>query len=234
MGQNKVKAYWKEHDFPDIQRIDEYSIGDSEKLLTPKGIQTTGNFAALLPLFKGAYHGGRNESFMYGFDLNYHAYDYDIVSAYATALAFVGQLDYDKGFILSSKVTPQELTEWIYSEALFNCSAAFTVDFKFPSDRMYPNLPVHLDKNLKIFPLSGRSCTNGLALRVALDNGCEITRVVNGSIIPFKKAPWVFYDEDKKDFGVRLDEQPEEVWNVGGSDLPRFKSEPIYDNFRPE
>jgi hypothetical protein len=43
-----------------------YGITNISKLMTPKGVELTGNVAQYLPYFLGSYHGGRNESYGYG------------------------------------------------------------------------------------------------------------------------------------------------------------------------
>lgn len=46
----------------------EYLIGNSEELLTPKGLSATEDVGLHLSYYIGNYKGGRNESFMYGSD----------------------------------------------------------------------------------------------------------------------------------------------------------------------
>ena len=190
---------------PNVNVLNEYSVGNINKLLTPHGIQTTENFAVAMPLFTGSYRGGRNESFSYGFDLENEWYDYDLTSAYTTALALAGEPDYESLQIIPSSYTPDDLKAFINSEQLFNSYSTFHVDFEFQADVIYPNLPVHLDKTLTVYPSAGTSYTNGLSLKVALDNGCNVSHIHSGSIVPFKRNPWVVYDEDRRQCGIRYD-----------------------------
>jgi hypothetical protein len=188
---------------PDIQRIDEYHIGNVQKLLTPKGIQTTGNFATMLPMFLGSYRGGRNESFSYGFNLNQIWNDLDLTAAYTTALALAGNPCFDAGYTIPKNYSSDDLMEFLNSEDIFNSYSAFNVDFEFPKEVLYPNLPVHLNKTLTVYPRSGTTFANGLSLRVAIDNGCRIFNINGGSVIPFGDTPWVSYDELLHVCGVR-------------------------------
>ena len=53
-----------------------------------------GEIGLKLDLYISNYKGGRNESFMYGVDLQETWYDYDLTSAYTTILSNVGHPDY--------------------------------------------------------------------------------------------------------------------------------------------
>ena len=66
------------------------SIKDLAKLNTPIGIELSGDLHEYLDYFLGSYHGGRNESYIYGV-INGEFYDYDLPGAYPTAMAM---LDY--------------------------------------------------------------------------------------------------------------------------------------------
>jgi hypothetical protein len=203
MAKNYVLTYRLKHQMAQIERFDEYHLGDMQKVLTPKGIQTTGAVAAALPLFLGSSRGGRNESFAYGFDTSQRWYDYDLTSAYTTALALAAEPNYSRHWIIPTDFKPDDLVSFINSPLLYNTYSAFVVEFQFPSDRKFPNLPVHLDKTLTVYPLEGESFANGLSLKVALDNGCKILNVKSGCVIPFKNAPYVIYDNTTKTCGVK-------------------------------
>jgi len=66
------------------------SIKDLAKLNTPIGIELSGDLHEYIDYFLGSYHGGRNESYIYGV-INGEFYDYDLPGAYPTAMAM---LDY--------------------------------------------------------------------------------------------------------------------------------------------
>jgi len=66
------------------------SVKDLAKLNTPVGIELSGDLHEYIDYFLGSYHGGRNESYIYGV-INGEFYDYDLPGAYPTAMAM---LDY--------------------------------------------------------------------------------------------------------------------------------------------
>jgi len=66
------------------------SLRNIPKLMTPAGIELSGDLHEYLDYFLGSYHGGRNESFLYGIAKGIY-YDYDLPGAYPTAMSL---LDY--------------------------------------------------------------------------------------------------------------------------------------------
>jgi len=66
------------------------SIKNLAKLNTPLGIELSGDLHEYIDYFLGSYHGGRNESYIYGI-IKGEFYDYDLPGAYPTAMAM---LDY--------------------------------------------------------------------------------------------------------------------------------------------
>jgi len=66
------------------------SVKDLAKLNTPIGIELSGDLHEYIDYFLGSYHGGRNESYVYGM-INGRFRDYDLPGAYPTAMAM---LDY--------------------------------------------------------------------------------------------------------------------------------------------
>lgn len=66
------------------------SVKDLPKLMTPSGIELSNDLHEYIDYFLGSYHGGRNESYLYGV-VKGEFYDYDLPGAYPTAMAM---LDY--------------------------------------------------------------------------------------------------------------------------------------------
>jgi len=64
------------------------SVKDLAQLNTPMGIELSGDLHEYLDYFLGSYHGGRNESYIYGI-ANGEFYDYDLPGAYPTAMAML-------------------------------------------------------------------------------------------------------------------------------------------------
>ena len=77
-------------------------------------------------------------------------------------------------------------TEFInkYGEYLIRSFTAIKVEFTFPNNVVFPNLPVRLDKGSLMYPLSGQSFCTGMELLLAYKLGCKFT-VLGGSFIPF-------------------------------------------------
>jgi hypothetical protein len=127
-----------------------------------------------------SYHGGRNEQFWFGpaFDDNWT--DYDLSSAYPTAMALIGLPDW-KNLYNSTQV--DEFTPTTLGYAL--------IDFEFPSNTRYPCIPVRTEGGL-IFPLTGNrvSCC-APEIAVAIKLGAKIT-IHDGVIVPHDTSKRVF------------------------------------------
>jgi len=68
------------------------SVKNLAKLNTPIGIELSGDLHEYIDYFLGSYHGGRNESYIYGV-INGEFYDYDLPGAYPTAMAMLNYPD---------------------------------------------------------------------------------------------------------------------------------------------
>jgi len=66
------------------------SMRNIPKILTPSGVELSGDLHEFIDYYLGSYHGGRNESYVYGV-VKGEFYDYDLPGAYPTAMAM---LDY--------------------------------------------------------------------------------------------------------------------------------------------
>lgn len=89
VGRYYVFDDWRKRFSPHLpyQMSGEYPMGDPGQSFTPKALSATGLAGTYMPFFINNYKGGRNESFMYGIDRNTILYDYDLSSAYTTAMA---------------------------------------------------------------------------------------------------------------------------------------------------
>ena len=105
--------------------------------------------------------------------------DYDLSSAYATAMSLIGRPSWKK-FKFSRKVAdygPQTLG--------FAC-----VTFKFPKSVRYPTMPVRTVNGL-VFPMEGRTNCAAPEISVAKSLGAELT-IHHGVIIPTDNSTKVF------------------------------------------
>lgn len=151
------------------------------KLYTPIGVELSGSLHTYLDYFLGSYHGGRNESYIYGL-IQGVFYDYDLPGAYPTAMSLLNYPDWNRIDVFSSIETKLFLTK--YEMSLINSYTALKVNFKFPETVRFPNLPVRLDKSSIIYPLTGTSFCTGLEFLLAHRLGCEI-EILGGVFIPF-------------------------------------------------
>lgn len=117
------------------------------------------------------YHGGRNEQYWFGPAYEADWLDYDLSSAYPTAMGVLGKPEWDN---LKYTLNPDDYTYGSLSVA--------NVTFKFPETVRFPTLPVRSDHGV-IFPLEGKSYATGTEIRLAKSLGCEIT-INHGCVVP--------------------------------------------------
>ena len=125
------------------------------------------------------YHGGRNEQFWFGPAFEDNWTDYDLSSAYPTAMALIGKPDW-RNIRVSTDVT--EFTPETLGLA--------SVRFKFPEHVAYPTLPVRTANGL-VFPREGTSDCASPEIALALSLGAEIS-IRHGVIVPTENATPIF------------------------------------------
>lgn len=158
-----------------------YSVKDLSRVMTPTGIELSGGLHEYIDYFLGSYHGGRNESYLYGL-IEKRLFDYDLPGAYPTAMSLLDYPSWKDREVVASMDLDSFLGK--YSHRLIRSYTALKVKFKFFEKVRYPCLPVRVDKTSIIFPLEGESFCTGLELLLAIRLGCEI-EILGGSIIPF-------------------------------------------------
>lgn len=127
-----------------------------------------------------AYHGGYNISFEMGV-LPLSIYnDFDISSAYTTALNSVRPLDFNN---LSFTKDPNDFKGDVLGLA--------RVAFKFPDTCRYPCLPVRSDRFGLINPLQGEAYAMAHEIALALEMGCEL-KISYGLIVPWQSDHCIF------------------------------------------
>jgi hypothetical protein len=125
------------------------------------------------------YHGGRNEQFWFGPGFKDDWSDFDLSSAYPTAMSLIGLPDWFN--IHDSKNLDDYGPETL---------GFVEVEFEFPGDTRYPTLPVRTDNGL-IFPLKGLSCCAAPELFVARKLGATLT-IKHGVIVPTDSGTRIF------------------------------------------
>jgi hypothetical protein len=126
-----------------------------------------------------AYHGGRNEQFWFGPCFEDQWTDYDLSSAYPTAMSMIGKPKWKE--IRETR----NLDDFTHD----NLGLAL-VEFEFPEDTRYPTMPVRTDNGL-IFPLSGTTFCPSPEIAVARNLGAKLT-IVRGIVVPTDRAVPIF------------------------------------------
>jgi hypothetical protein len=96
LGLTYVRNSWAKNDYQGYQLSPDYLLSEPNSLQTPKGLFNVGDIGFAMSMYIGNYKGGRNECFMYGKDDNLYVSDYDLVSAYTTAMTLLGDPDYSR------------------------------------------------------------------------------------------------------------------------------------------
>ena len=159
-----------------------FGLKNLSKVFTPTGVELAGDLPFYISYFLGSYHGGRNESFIYGI-VRETVYDYDLPGAYPTAMSLLDYPDWN-GKEVFLEMSGEEFIR-NYKNFLFNSYTALKVEFKFPETVLYPTLPVRLSESSIIYPLSGVSYCTGHEILLASKFNCEF-KVIGGVFIPFK------------------------------------------------
>lgn len=133
----------------------------------------------VLPYYIANYKGGRNECFMYGIDRETVWFDYDLTSAYTTAMAMAGHPDYNA----YRRISECELTKMSKDEILYSY-LILQVDFDFPPTVKYPSIPCFVDENCTIYPVRGSGVITGSEYLLAQSQGCRL-KIHEIHLIPF-------------------------------------------------
>lgn len=135
-----------------------------------------------IPFLTECYHGGRNEQFWFGPSFEDDWTDYDLTSAYPTAMASIGRPFWRE--IRDMKSADLETIKM--------GSLAFAlVDFRFPESVRYPTLPIRTANGI-VFPRAGRAYCVAPELVLARQLGCSL-RLRKGFIIPQDPNDLVFF-----------------------------------------
>lgn len=125
------------------------------------------------------YHGGRNEQFWFGPAFEDDWTDYDLSSAYPTAMALIGQPRWRKTRV-SLKVAD-------YTPTTLGMAR---VEFKFPKSVRFPTLPIRTDNGL-VFPREGVSDCAAPEIALAKSLGAKL-RIVHGVVVPTQNNNPIF------------------------------------------
>lgn len=202
-GRNYVFDSWRTNfkQFFPYQISGKCLTGNVDEVQTPKGLFETREVGLHMSYFIGNYKGGRNESFMYGCDDDTDWFDYDLSSAYTTAMTHLPLPDYQQ-----AKLIPYDEVKTWDNEKLMAGFVILHGDFKFPKKVKYPSIPCYIDEKATVYPLEGSCLITGPEFILAKNQGCEFEIK---SIFFFFYTPPAFVDENKdKDKETKSNTKP--------------------------
>lgn len=134
-----------------------------------------------IPLAIDCYHGGRNEQFWFGPGYQADWFDFDLASAYPTAMSLLALPDWER---VKFTTNLDDFDDFSFSFV--------RAKFSFPDTVRYPTLPVRTDNGL-IFPLSGETSFCGPELSLARNLGAKI-EILHGIVFPINSDVRPFGD----------------------------------------
>lgn len=170
LSMSYIQNRWNKDHYEGYQLTHLYPLSEIQDVQTPKGLLTVGDVGLVLSYYIANYKGGRNECFMYGIDKTTTWYDYDLVSAYTTAMALLGDPYYKK----LKHLTETELKTMNDDDILYSYIIIKT-GFEFDSKIKYPSIPCFMDKDTTVYPLKGEAILTGAEYLVARNMGCKFT-----------------------------------------------------------
>lgn len=180
IGVDLIRQFWKDQGVNPLEIVGKEEIREKYwskrfgRYQTKKKVVYCKKIHWSLDFFTECYHGGRNEQFWFGSAFDSVWYDYDLSSAYPSAMALIGRPDWDKCRPIRDT---DELLNFQSAELAFA-----NVDFEFPNTIAYPVLPVRTENGL-IFPRKGNSTTHISEILLAHRLGAKIT-LIEGRFIP--------------------------------------------------
>ena len=183
IGVDLIQQFWKDQGINPLEIVGKEEIKEKYwskrfgRYQTKKKLVYLKKIHWSLDFFTECYHGGRNEQFWFGPAFDSVWYDYDLSSAYPSAMALIGHPDWDR---CSPIRDTEELLCFGSAELAFA-----NVDFEFPDNVAYPVLPVRTENGL-IFPRKGNSTTHISEILLAHRLGAKII-LVEGRFIPSQR-----------------------------------------------
>jgi len=111
-----------------------------------------------------SYHGGRNEQFSFGPSPEGDWKDYDLSSAYTTAMSLIGTPNWDT--MREVRLDEIEMLDLAFAD----------IEFEFPKSIRFPTMPVRTENGI-IFPRKGRTNCGAPELFLAKSLGAKLTLV---------------------------------------------------------
>jgi hypothetical protein len=172
-GLQLLKKYWADNNVDSLDIVGKEAIYEDvwsrarNRIIRQKRIVFVQQLSWNEQFLTEAYHGGRNEQFWFGPAPEAIWYDYDLASAYPSAMTLIGTPDWRNVRTISD-------TETLLSDQFTSADLLFAnVNFEFPETVRYPVLPVRTSHGL-IFPRKGNTTTHISEIRLAHRLGCKI------------------------------------------------------------
>ncbi|CAH1664338.1 hypothetical protein [Chelatococcus sp. HY11] len=177
IGQQMVLDRWKTARFQPLEPLGKEEIQEtrfdrrSARFVTKKTNVYIDRVHWEVDFVTDSYHGGRNEQFMFGPAPEGEWRDFDLASAYTTAMSLICLPQWHDLQPLTNleDVKPTDLA--------FACVA-----FEFPETVRFPSLPVRTENGL-IFPRKGRSVCSAPEIALARELQAELT-LIKGVTVP--------------------------------------------------
>jgi hypothetical protein len=125
------------------------------------------------------YHGGRNEQYWFGPAFSDDWSDFDLSSAYPTAMSLIGMPDWEA---MRATSRLEDFTPTALGYAV--------IEFEFPQGTRFPTLPVRTGNGL-VFPLRGRTECPAPEIYLARKLGARI-KILQGLLVPTDGSKPVF------------------------------------------
>jgi hypothetical protein len=156
-----------------------------------------------------SYHGGRNEQYWFGPAPEGFWNDYDLTSAYPTAMAMIGMPKWNE---LRHIQDLEELLSYLPTDLAFAA-----VDYEFPEEVRFPVLPERSENGI-IFPRKGTSTAAISEILLAHKLKAKL-KLVEGVYVPTDKSVRVFEDFIKDCLDRRAKEPKGSVKNLFWKEL---------------
>jgi len=165
IGVDLIQQHWKKIGVDPLEIVgkeevrERYFSKKNNRYINQKKIVSKKNLYRVTDFITECYHGGRNEQFWFGPSYNDVWYDYDLTSAYPSAMCLIGNADWNQIKYLS-KIEDVLFQKSHPDRYRYPADLVFAeVKFEFPDNIRFPCLPVRTNNGL-IFPKKGNSTTH--------------------------------------------------------------------------
>ena len=215
IGVDLIQQYWIDKGLNPLDVVGKEQVQERyfskkfNRYVSQKKVVSKKNLHWVTDFITECYHGGRNEQFWFGPTYKDVWYDYDLTSAYPSAMGLIGHPDWNKIRYLT-KIEDVLFQKEHPDRYRYPADLVFAeVKFEFPDEVRFPCLPVRTDNGL-IFPKSGFSTTHiseiilahKLGAKLEFEHGIEIDNQRfskdRGQERPFREFTKICIDKRKE------------------------------------